>query len=92
VLGQPRDLKDIVDFTGFDFDNYRVDEKRILQPQIEALGYENVQWYEEVGSDGEPRRMARAIGGITHSLIAGEGKTFYFYTVTQMAAGNQARQ
>lgn len=76
----PRDLKDVVDFTNFDFDNYRESERTVLQPQIEGLGYENCQWYEEATPDGKDvRRVCRALGGKTHSVIGGEGKAFFFY-------------
>lgn len=80
MLGEPRNLRDIISFDGFDYDNYREGEKTILQPQIEALGYTDFYWYEqEVVWQRDPVRMCRALGGKTHSLIAGEGKKFYFY-------------
>lgn len=79
----PRDLTETLDFSDFDWANYREEEKTKLTPQLEALGYHNVQWYDEVIELDRDvkyeRRSARAIGGKTLSLIGGEGKVFYFY-------------
>jgi hypothetical protein len=55
-------LMDLISFDGFGFDeNYREQEKTILQPQLERLGYTDIQWGEgERDTWGPLTRTCRA--------------------------------
>lgn len=79
----PRNLTELIDFSDFDWDDYRNEEKTKLNPKLEEMGYHGMQWYDEtvdLGGDVKyDRRTCRAIGGKTLSLIGGEGKHFYFF-------------
>lgn len=58
----------IIDFSGFDFlshggtNGYIEQEKTILQPRLEALGYSNISWLEgETDSFGPLTRRCKAV-------------------------------
>jgi len=55
------DLSEVIDFSGFSFGDYVNGEKTILQPQLEALGYTDIQWYMgEYDSFGPLTRICQA--------------------------------
>jgi hypothetical protein len=57
------DLMDFVSFDGFDFSTskYRRDELELLQPQLEALGYYDIEWLPgETDSWGPLTRVCKA--------------------------------
>jgi hypothetical protein len=55
-------LEDLLDFGRFDYDDWRKGEIQILQPQLESMGYSNIQWRPgETDSFGPLTRICRAI-------------------------------
>lgn len=57
-------LEDLLNFMGFNFENYRTDEVNVLQPQLEQLGYSDVTWQRgETDSFGPLTRVCRAKDG-----------------------------
>jgi len=54
-------LTELLDFDKFDFEEYFRDEKRVLQPQLEFLGYTDINWGSGEGdSFGPLTRICRA--------------------------------
>ena len=57
-----RDLEELIDFAVFDFANYREGEGTLLTPQLEALGYTQIQFQMgEHDSFGPLTRTCRTI-------------------------------
>jgi hypothetical protein len=58
-------LMTVIDFEGFEFlshGGYIEQEREILQPRLEALGYSNIYWFEgETDSFGPLTRRCRAV-------------------------------
>jgi hypothetical protein len=56
-----KDLRDVIDFSGFDYRLYRTGEQNILQPQLIMLGYYNIEWLPgEADSFGPLTRLCKA--------------------------------
>lgn len=56
-----KDLFEIIDFGAFRFSEYRDGEIEILQPQLEALGYTDIMWFDgEADFFGSLSRICRA--------------------------------
>ena len=58
------DLADTINFAGFGFDvkTYQREEVEVLQPQLEALGYTNIEWLPgETDSFGPLTRLCKTI-------------------------------
>lgn len=54
-------LYDFVAFDGFDFSLYRKGELELLQPQLEAIGYYDIEWLPgETDSFGPLSRVCKA--------------------------------
>jgi hypothetical protein len=55
------DLHKFISFEGFNYDNYYVDEREILQPQLEELGFSEFEWsMGEADSFGPLTRVCKA--------------------------------
>jgi hypothetical protein len=58
------DLANVISFEGFDYDagTYQEQERELLQPQLEALGYTEIVWFPgEVDSFGPLTRLVMCI-------------------------------
>lgn len=56
------ELMDHIDFAGFDFGSYAQHEIKLLQPQLEAVGYTRIRWMMgDYDSFGPLTRICRAI-------------------------------
>jgi hypothetical protein len=65
------DLSDLISFAGFRYVDYINGEKEILQPQMEALGYTNIQWLPgETDSFGPLTRVCRATSPTGKAVIS----------------------
>jgi hypothetical protein len=66
-------LLDIVSFDGFDWDDYRASEIRVLQPQLVDRGYSNFVWF-----DVERDSFGPLIRGLTALSNTGELIDFFY--------------
>jgi hypothetical protein len=54
-------LEEFIDFNGFDFNQWRTGETYILEPQLEKLGYTDIEWsMGEKDSFGPLTRVCKA--------------------------------